>query len=106
MAEQMAIQQGDSSDMYHYGVEGETDLTGYTCRYAVVSELDSDTTPILEKNATSTSGAYFEVSIVPSESEAITVGNYWFIVEIEDTASSFRREEHTVLKINPQGLKE
>lgn len=100
----LVIKQGDSLDLTH-GVEGVTDLTGWSCKVQVKSAL-SDQTPVFEETVTDLNDDDDRfVQLIPrNETDGWEVGDYFLISDIWNTTSGRSRENQLRLRVEARGV--
>ena len=101
----LTVTQGDSSNVLNLKVTINkvqvTDLTGYTCRYFIIDNLQN-VAQASQNIAASTS--VFPLKLLPSESALLAQGSYRICSEIANASSNFKRETVVTLTITEQCL--
>lgn len=84
---------GDSGVIWEMGVDGETDLTGYTCRIEVPgTDIARDVTD------TNGDGSAFLVQLLPAETATLRPGGHILGVQI-DKLPAFSRESQIAVTV-------
>ena len=98
--------QGDSYAYDYSPKSGITLDSNWSGTWAIVDQLGTSRTTlssgILGK---CTDDLCFEMRISPSDTNGITIGSYYLIVEVTNTPANFNKEiVQDVFKITPQGI--
>ena len=106
------IIQGDSSDIYEIRVKDENgafyDISDmdWVGTLVVRKTLGAGATEISRSMPKSNDGKRFLGQIQPSESNVLTIGNYFLILEVENLSLviPFRKEDQIRINITEQGV--
>lgn len=116
LIEDTELIQGDSSDIFFFGLPDSSDLTGgdWVAQYTILTEYGA--TPSISRNLllndgngegdSYAPGSKFVFQIIPDESATLTVGVKYIVnVEIKNDTIPYKGEvAQYKMKIKPQGV--